>query len=134
MGNKDNNCVFCSLDGREIIAQNHLAIAFYDLYPVNQGHTLIVPRRHVEQLFEATFEELDAINRLVFEVKELLEDKYTPDGYNVGVNVGRAAGQTIFHLHIHVIPRYKGDVEDPRGGIRKLKKSLVPYKKEGKGS
>jgi len=122
-----NECIFCKHEDRVIIAQNHLAIAFYDLYPVNEGHSLIVPRRHVEQLFEATFEELDAVNRLVFEVKDILEEKYRPDGYNVGVNVGSAAGQTVFHLHVHVIPRYKGDVQDPRGGIRNIKKSLVEY-------
>ncbi len=127
MEDKDKNCVFCILNDREITAQNNLAYAFYDQYPVNEGHSLIVPRRHVEQLFDATFEELDAINRLVFEVKDILEEKYRPDGYNVGVNVGLAAGQTIFHLHIHVIPRYIGDAVDPRGGIRKIKKNMVPY-------
>ncbi len=126
-----NNCIFCSMPQSEIIAENELAKAFYDQFPVNQGHVLIVPKRHVETLFEATLEEMQAINRLLFEIKEILEDKYHPDGYNVGVNVGRAAGQTVFHLHYHLIPRYNGDVADPRGGVRRVKKPVVPYTSEG---
>ena len=124
-------CIFCEKNGREIIAENKLAKAFYDQFPVNEGHTLVVPKRHVEQYFDATLEEQQAITRLVYEVKDILQEKYQPDGYNIGVNVGQAAGQTIFHLHLHVIPRYRGDVEDPRGGIRKIKKSMVPYRLEG---
>ena len=126
-----NNCIFCSMPQSEIIAENELAKAFYDQFPVNQGHVLIVPKRHVETLFEATLEEMQAINRLLFEIKEILEDKYHPDGYNVGVNVGRAAGQTVFHLHYHLIPRYNGDVADPRGGVRRVKKTVVAYTSEG---
>ena len=126
-----NNCIFCSMPQSEIIAENELAKAFYDQFPVNQGHVLIVPKRHVETLFEATLEEMQAINRLLFEIKEILEDKYHPDGYNVGVNVGRAAGQTVFHLHYHLIPRYNGDVADPRGGVRRVKKPVVAYTSEG---
>ncbi|GAW90947.1 HIT family protein [Calderihabitans maritimus] len=126
-----DSCIFCSEPETEIVAENDLARAFYDKYPVNEGHVLIVPKRHVETLFEATLEELDAINRLLFKVKDKLDKKFNPDGYNVGVNVGRAAGQTIFHLHYHVIPRYLGDVKDPRGGIRKIKKSVIPYLAEG---
>ena len=92
---------------------------------------MIVPKRHVETLFEATLEEIHAINRLLFEIKEILEDKYHPDGYNVGVNVGRAAGQTVFHQHYHIIPRYNGDVADPRGGVRRVKQPVIPYSAEG---
>lgn len=95
---------------------------------------MIVPKRHVETLFDATQDELAAINHLLFEVKAKLDQKFQPDGYNVGVNVGLAAGQTVFHLHYHVIPRYVGDVEDPRGGIRRIKKSLVPYAAEGENA
>lgn len=126
-----SDCIFCNLPGIEVIAENKLARAFYDKFPVNIGHVLIVPKRHIETIFDATLEELQAINQLLFEVKEILDLKYKPDGYNVGVNAGWAAGQTIFHLHYHVIPRYIGDVEDPRGGIRKIKKSVVPYLAEG---
>lgn len=125
------SCIFCMKPETEILAENDLALAFYDKYPVNVGHVLIIPRRHVESFFEATPEELAAINELLFEVKDKLDTKLNPDGYNIGVNVGWAAGQTIFHLHVHIIPRYKGDVPDPRGGIRKIKQSLVPYLAEG---
>lgn len=124
-------CIFCAKSGSDIIAENELAKAFYDHFPVNEGHVLIVPKRHVTGFFEATFEEISAINELIFEVKAILDSKYKPDGYNIGVNVGYAAGQTIFHLHMHVIPRYDGDVADPRGGIRRIKKSIVPYAEEG---
>lgn len=122
-----NQCLFCAYPETEVIAENELAIAFFDKFPVNTGHVLIVPKRHFADFFEATREEIKAIIELLFGVKESLQDRFNPDGYNVGVNVGAAAGQTIFHLHLHVIPRYRGDVEDPRGGIRKIKSSLVPY-------
>ena len=125
-----NGCVFCRKPQSEIICENQLAKAFYDQYPVNQGHVLVTPKRHVETFFDATAEELSAINALIFQVKEILEDRYKPDGYNIGVNINHAGGQTIFHLHIHIIPRYSGDVENPRGGIRKIKKNLVPYAAE----
>ena len=108
-----------------------MAVALYEKYPVNRGHVLVVPKRHVETYFEATLKEMDAITRLIIEVKGKLDQQFHPDGYNIGVNVGAAAGQTIFHLHVHVIPRYSGDVPDPRGGIMRIKKSLVPYPEEG---
>lgn len=122
-----NDCLFCQEPQKEIVAENALALAFFDKFPVNQGHTLIIPKRHVASFFEVTTEELQAINELIFKVKDILDQRFKPEGYNIGVNVGAAAGQTIFHLHCHVIPRYLGDVEDPRGGIRKIKKSVVPY-------
>ncbi len=115
----------------KVIAENDLALAFFDGYPVNEGHTLIIPKRHVETYFDATQEEKNAISLLLVEVKERLDEEFNPDGYNIGVNVGAAGGQTIFHLHVHLIPRYAGDVRDPRGGVRKIKKSLVPYAEEG---
>lgn len=123
-------CVFCQKPQKEIICENDLAQAFYDRYPVNRGHVLIIPKRHVETFFEATLEELTAINQLVFKVKNILEEKYKPQGYNIGFNVNMAGGQTIFHLHCHLIPRFAGDVENPRGGIRRIKKNLVPYPEE----
>ncbi|UNC91281.1 HIT family protein [Candidatus Contubernalis alkaliaceticus] len=124
------NCVFCKKPQSEIICENKLAKAFFDQYPVNQDHVLITPKRHVATYFEASFEELSAINKLTFNVKKILDQKYNQDGYNIGVNVSLAGGQTIFHLHFHIIPRYSGDVENPRGGIRKVKKSIVPYPSE----
>lgn len=129
-----SECVFCKLSETDILVQNEIAQAFFDKYPVNKGHVLIIPRRHAASLFELTEDEVLGIWKLVEEVKELLNQQFQPDGYNVGVNVGAAAGQTIFHVHVHVIPRYNGDVPDPRGGIRKIKKSLVPYAGEGEAS
>ncbi len=125
----NNYCPFCHQPETELLADNELAKAFFDKYPVNEGHTLITPKRHVENFFQASDEEFGAIKDLIFEVKKLLDERYQPDGYNIGVNVGKDAGQTVFHLHIHVIPRYKGDVEDPRGGVRNFKENLVPYPK-----
>ncbi|EEG79130.1 HIT domain-containing protein [Dethiobacter alkaliphilus] len=122
-----DECIFCRKEGAGLICENELAKAFYDNFPVNKGHVLVVPKRHVATYFKASQEELSAINELIFEVKEVLDAEYQPDGYNVGINVGEAGGQTVFHLHVHVIPRYAGDVENPRGGIRKIKKSIVSY-------
>lgn len=124
------DCIFCAKTGKELLCENELAKAFYDNYPVNEGHTLVVPKRHIATYFEASSEELTAINDLIFEVKKILDKQYQPDGYNVGVNIGEAGGQTIFHLHVHVIPRYLGDAENPKGGVRRIKKSVVSYAKE----
>lgn len=124
-------CIFCNLPKEKVIDENDLAVAFYDAYPVNEGHVLIIPKRHVETYFDATQDEKNAISLLLAKAKEKLDERFHPDGYNIGVNVGAAAGQTIFHLHVHLIPRYAGDVPDPRGGVRKIKKSLVPYAEEG---
>ena len=124
-------CAFCDIPEDQVIAQNGLALAFFDRYPVNRGHVLIIPRRHVATYFDATPSETKAIANLLAEVKEQLDAQFAPDGYNIGENVGAAAGQTIFHLHVHLIPRYVGDVPDPRGGVRRIKKSLVPYAGEG---
>ena len=88
---------------------------------------LIMPKRHFAGYFEATQDEILAFYDLTKKIKKLLDSEFRPDGYNIGINIGEAAGQTIFHLHIHVIPRYTGDIKNPRGGIRKLKKPLVEY-------
>ena len=100
------------------IASNAQAFAIKDLYPVTRGHTLVVPFRQVPTWFETTQEERTALFDLIDQVKEQLDTEHRPDGYNVGFNVGEAAGQTVMHLHVHVIPRYRGDVPDPRGGVR----------------
>jgi len=120
-------CIFCTLPKTDILVENELALAFFDKFPVNEGHVLIIPKRHVASLFDATREEIMDIWSLLGNVKEMLDKRFHPDGYNVGINVGAAAGQTVFHMHVHVIPRYQGDVPDPRGGVRKIKKCLVPY-------
>ena len=121
------NCPFCNTQPLKILLENAKAIAFSDKYPVQRGHLLIVPKRHVATYFDATDEEIMAIHELMKKGKELLDREYSPDGYNIGVNVGEYGGQTVMHLHVHLIPRYKGDMDDPRGGIRKAIPNLVPY-------
>jgi len=111
-------CPFCSFADEKIVEAGPLAVIRRDGFPLSPGHLLIVPRRHVASLFETSPEERSAIFALIDRAKNLIEQEYKPDGYNVGINDGVAAGQTVMHLHVHVIPRYAGDVADPRGGIR----------------
>ncbi|MBM4236079.1 MAG: HIT family protein [Firmicutes bacterium] len=115
-----SDCIFCQRDRLEIIAENELALAFKDSCPVSEGHCLVIPKRHVATYFDAGPEEHSAISILIGEVSRILNRDLSPDGYNIGANVGEAAGQTVFHFHIHIIPRYRGDVADPRGGVRKV--------------
>jgi len=128
MGNKE--CIFCdlqSLDRQRIIDENNLAYAIRDGFPVTKFHTLFITKRHVSDYFGLTQPELNAINLLIDRQRELLnKSDESIDGYNIGINCGETAGQSVFHCHIHLIPRRKGDVENPRGGIR----NLIP----GKGS
>ncbi len=114
------DCVFCSKENLVVVAENKLALAFYDGCPVSKGHILVIPKRHTANYFDVSHEEHNAINRLIFKVKKYIDKKYEPDGYNIGSNINYCAGQTVFHFHVHIIPRYKGDVEDPRGGVRKV--------------
>jgi diadenosine tetraphosphate (Ap4A) HIT family hydrolase len=117
--NKKGECVFCNLDStKELITETDTAIAFLDSYPVNPGHTLIIPKRHVADYFELSIHEQQALWQVVNRCKKIIQKRFNPDGFNVGINVGEVAGQSIFHVHIHLIPRYKGDVENPRGGVR----------------
>lgn len=105
-------------------------IGLWDGFPVSPGHSLIVPRRHVADWFEANEEERAELWNAVEAVSHVIEQRHQPDGYNVGFNCGRAAGQTVFHLHLHVIPRYEGDVEDPRGGVRHVIPEKAHYWEE----
>jgi len=111
-------CPFCNLQKSRVILDNDHAIAIYDGYPVTPGHSLIIPKRHISSFFEATREEQTALLDLLAEVRERLLAEHNPDGFNIGINDGAAAGQTVMHLHIHLIPRYDGDMSDPRGGVR----------------
>lgn len=121
----NNNCPFCKVESeREIIASSLLSVAFYDGFPVSPGHALIIPKRHVSSFFDLSKEERQDLLNLADSVKRILEERYHPDGYNIGINVGEAAGQSIFHVHIHLIPRYQGDVPSPRGGVR----GVIPTK------
>jgi diadenosine tetraphosphate (Ap4A) HIT family hydrolase len=113
----NNPCLFCK-DPRGVSLQHELAYSARDTYAVSPGHTLVIPRRHVASFFELTPEEITACMALISEERVRLDKEFSPDGYNIGVNVGPAAGQSIFHVHIHIIPRYQGDVENPQGGVR----------------
>jgi diadenosine tetraphosphate (Ap4A) HIT family hydrolase len=114
----DGGSVFTQVPESEWVASNDLAFAIRDNYPVSPGHSLVIPRRIVATWDATTPAEREALLALMSEVKARLRDELHPDGFNVGFNEGAAAGQTVFHLHIHVIPRFTGDVPDPRGGIR----------------
>jgi len=105
---------------KDKIQENQFAFAIYDAFPVSKGHSLIVPKRIVSSVFDLDDEEYNNIFLLVRDVKKILFDKFKPDAFNIGINNGTDAGQTIDHAHIHIIPRYKGDLKDPRGGVRNI--------------
>jgi diadenosine tetraphosphate (Ap4A) HIT family hydrolase len=111
---------------RELLVETATVFSFYDKFPVSEGHSLVVPKRLVSNYFDLSLKEQTACWIVVNKVKNILHEKYNPDGFNVGININEEAGQTISHCHIHIIPRYKGDVENPRGGIR----GVIPSKKE----
>lgn len=111
-------CPFCSLPLERIIDSNELGMTIRDGFPISLGHTLVIPKRHVGSWFEITKDEQSALFNLLERAKKALQGEFNPDGYNIGINDGPAAGQTVPHLHMHLIPRYKGDQEDPRGGVR----------------
>lgn len=117
------DCIFCNLD-REILCENALALAFADAYPVSPGHSLVVPKRHVTTVFELTELEYAECFRLAMQASTLLMARHRPDGFNIGVNCGVAGGQSVWHAHIHVIPRYTGDTPHPKGGVR----NVIPRK------
>jgi ATP adenylyltransferase len=123
--NKSEGCPFCDLPKDRTIAQNELAFIIRDRYPVTPLHTLVIPKRHVSGWFDLGTSELKACNDLLLWAKDAVrEEDASVAGFNVGVNIGEAAGQTIFHCHIHLIPRRHGDVENPRGGVR----GIIPGK------
>jgi diadenosine tetraphosphate (Ap4A) HIT family hydrolase len=102
----------------DVVAENSLAYVRHDNNSLSRGHVLVVPRRHVASFFDMTIEEHSAILELLNEAQKKIQKQHNPDGYNIGVNVGKAGGQSRMHVHVHLIPRYAGDVPDPRGGIR----------------
>ena len=113
------NCLFCSIPSERIVEENELAYVIRDAFPVTEGHTLIIPKRHTADYFGLEQPEINAINQLITNQKLTLEtDDSTIEGFNIGINCGEVAGQTIFHCHVHLIPRRRGDVEEPRGGVR----------------
>ena len=108
------------------LLESEIGFVIYDGFPVSEGHCLIVPHRVYANYFDSTEEEIVGLQALVVEAQKLLREKLSPDGFNVGINCGEAAGQTVPHMHIHVIPRYKGDMDDPRGGVR----GVIPSKQK----
>jgi diadenosine tetraphosphate (Ap4A) HIT family hydrolase len=114
------------LDNRERLIENEVGFVIYDGFPVSEGHCLIVPYRVYPNYFDSTSEEITGLQDLVMKTKKLIDEKFEPDGYNVGINCGEESGQTVPHVHIHLIPRYEGDVENPRGGVR----GVIPSKQK----
>ena len=111
-------CTFCTLPSARIIDGSQHGLVIRDAYPISPGHTLIIPKRHVGSFFDLSAEERGDLLMLLDKAKVAVDREFLPDGYNIGINDGVAAGQTVPHLHIHLIPRYGGDRDDPRGGVR----------------
>ncbi len=114
------------LDNRDYLFENSVGFVVYDKFPVTEGHCLVVSRRIYSDYFDSSHEEIVGLNDLLFKTKKFLDKKFKPSGYNVGINCKKAGGQTIEHLHIHLIPRYLDDVEDPTGGVR----GVIPHKQK----
>ena len=122
------DCLFCNIPPVRIILENELAYAVRDGYPVTEMHSLIIPKRHIQDYFDLTTEELIACDQLIRSLKdEISNSDNSVNGFNIGMNSGETAGQTIFHCHIHLIPRRTGDVDNPRGGIRNIIPDMGNY-------
>ena len=122
------DCIFCKeFDRDKILFETTQWIAVYDGYPVSEGHVLLIPKEHCETFFDLSDQLLESLKHRLEDVKNILDSKFHPSGYNIGVNCGKSAGQTVPHCHIHIIPRYDGDVEDPRGGVRGVIPSRMDY-------
>jgi diadenosine tetraphosphate (Ap4A) HIT family hydrolase len=126
------NCPFCNPSEREMVLASDQCFARWDKYPVTKGHLLIILNRHVADYFAVTLEEKTALWAMVDEGKKLLDERFKPDGYNVGINVGVAAGQTVMHCHIHLIPRRSGDSANPRGGVRGVIPGRADYAEDSR--
>ena len=125
MKDPNNPCIFCKIRKEELQFENELAYSSTDSYPVSKFHSLIVPKRHVDNYFYLNKNEIMACNELILKTKEkILKEDTTVKGFNIGINCGKAAGQSILHCHIHLIPRREGDIENPQGGVR----SVIPLK------
>ena len=120
-------CPFCHPDPGRVFHEDEVVVGLWDAFAVSPGHALLVPRRHVATWFDATHEEREALTRATEVARRRIEERHRPDGYNIGINVGAAGGQTVFHLHVHVIPRYAGDVPDARGGVRHVLPAKANY-------
>ena len=125
MKSNKKDCVFCNTD-LKLIKQSKLSLAFYDRYPVSEGHILIIPKDHYETYFDLPVEVRNDMLVLLDAMKLKLDTELKPSGYNIGINSGASAGQTVFHCHIHLIPRYNGDMDSPEGGVR----GVIPEKQK----
>ena len=134
-----DNCIFCNIISavkiqafcdefpkERVVYQDDTWLAIYDNYPVSKGHVLLIPKRHCDTYFDLNYVELASLGVTIGIIKFILNNKFHPTGYNIGVNCGKSAGQTVMHCHIHIIPRYDGDMEDPRGGVR----GVIPEKQK----
>jgi diadenosine tetraphosphate (Ap4A) HIT family hydrolase len=128
----DKVCPFCPPRRDLVLIERPLAFLQRDTHPVSDGHALVIPRRHVASFFDTTPEERHAMFDLLDEAKALLDRAHRPDGYNLGINNGEAAGQSVMHVHLHVIPRYRGDKDDPRGGVRWVLPEKAVYRRKEK--
>jgi diadenosine tetraphosphate (Ap4A) HIT family hydrolase len=120
-------CPFCTLPPYRIVEQSDLALVIRDGFPVSPGHTLVIPKRHVASFFDLREVEVKSMTALLNAAKHALDKEFSPDSYNIGINDGPQAGQTVAHVHMHLIPRYRGDVQDPRGGVRWLLPQKADY-------
>lgn len=111
-------CLFCNLSKDRIKSENNLFMVIRDNFPISKGHTLIISKRHIASFFELNTQEFKELKPILKQAKKDLDNEFSPQSYNIGVNDGKYAGQTINHLHIHLIPRYKNDKKEPKGGIR----------------
>ena len=121
------SCPFCALPAERILLLADEALIIRDAFPVSPGHTLVIPRRHIGSFFELTDAERACMVELLAKAKAELDLSFQPHGFNIGINEGAAAGQTVPHLHLHLIPRYRGDAPDPRGGVRWVLPAKAKY-------
>ena len=127
MKNNKDECLFCRVNLKHLVAEDELCYAAKDSFPATEFHTLIIPKRHVANYFDLNLSEVSAMHEILVEMKRTIETKDdSVTGFNIGVNAGKDAGQSIFHVHVHLIPRRKGDVENPRGGVR----GVIPHKQK----
>ena len=131
MRDPNNPCLFCNVPSSEYVFENNLAFSTFDSYPVSKYHALIIPKRHVENYFDMSEEEVSSCNKLIKKMRNKIQElDPTVDGFNIGTNSGKVAGQSIMHCHIHLIPRRKNDVDNPQGGVRGVIPSKQHYQRK----
>ena len=131
MRDPNNPCLFCNAPSSEYVFENNLVFSTFDSYPVSKHHALIIPKRHVENYFDMSEEEVLSCNKLIKKMRNKIQElDPTVDGFNIGTNLGKVAGQSIMHCHIHLIPRRKNDVDNPQGGVRGVIPSKQHYQRK----